>query len=563
VSTTTKRAAATTAVLALAASGLLAGVVKGPDASAAAPTTYYTAPNPSGTTDCSSPANACAVVTAVFMADDGDTVEFANGSYDMQSLNPLDPPLTVGTSIRLRAAAGARPVLDAHGIGTFGLITVIGVAHVLIDGLTLRGASAGVVTVGTFGASALIRYSTIVDNGFGIQALDGPVYVEDSTIADNADTGILARSPVRVTGSTVGHNGVGIDGPGPVTGTPVFIGASIVAGNTTDCPNPLWDEGYNIDGDNSCGFTGTGSVSGSATIAASLAQLADNGGPTPTMALRAGSPAIGLVTGAPLDPLSAVCGTGDQRGVMRPAASCDAGAFQTQTITAAAPTFTDDRCVGGSAAGATYRIPSTAGVEYLVGGHVARSGSHPASDGSTVTITARPQLGYVLIGGTTWSHTYSALPLCTKSQSITFTSTPPTNATVGDVYTVRAKGGGSGEPVVFSTGSASVCTVTGSRVHFVAAGSCVVHADQAGNTTYEAAPQVSQIFKVHAGPTPSTSATPSPAPPSTGVPPSAGPASGGTAATGAPTAPLIVVALLLLAGGVGLLLLVGRARRAL
>jgi hypothetical protein len=41
-----------------------------------------------------------------------------------------------------------------------------------------------------------------------------------------------------------------------------------------------------------------------------------------------------------------------------------------------------------------------------------------------------------------------------------------------------------------------VCTVSGSTVSFVAVGDCTVAADQAGNTNYHAAPQVSQTFKI-------------------------------------------------------------------
>jgi hypothetical protein len=44
-----------------------------------------------------------------------------------------------------------------------------------------------------------------------------------------------------------------------------------------------------------------------------------------------------------------------------------------------------------------------------------------------------------------------------------------------------------------------VCTVSGSTVSYAAAGSCVIDANQAGNATYAAAPQVQQTIKVQAG----------------------------------------------------------------
>ena len=59
--------------------------------------------------------------------------------------------------------------------------------------------------------------------------------------------------------------------------------------------NDVTDLGYNIDDDGSCGFTSP-SISDSAMLDGTLGSLANNGGPTQTIALEPGSPAIGLVT---------------------------------------------------------------------------------------------------------------------------------------------------------------------------------------------------------------------------------------------------------------------------
>src|SRR5206468_8032380 len=53
--------------------------------------------------------------------------------------------------------------------------------------------------------------------------------------------------------------------------------------------------------------------------------------------------------------------------------------------------------------------------------------------------------------------------------------------------------------VCSSDPTASICTVSGSTVTGVAVGSCVVAANQAGNTTYNAAPQVTQTITVGKG----------------------------------------------------------------
>ena len=57
---------------------------------------------------------------------------------------------------------------------------------------------------------------------------------------------------------------------------------------------------------------------------------------------------------------------------------------------------------------------------------------------------------------------------------------------------------------MFSSGSPSVCSVSGSTVSFTAAGTCVVRANQSGNASYQPAPQVQQSFTVVPPPSPQT-----------------------------------------------------------
>jgi hypothetical protein len=88
-----------------------------------------------------------------------------------------------------------------------------------------------------------------------------------------------------------------------------------------------------------------------------------------------------------------------------------------------------------------------------------------------------------------------------QSQTVTFTSTAPTNATVGgSSYTVSATAT-SGLAVTFSTSTTAVCTVSGTTVSYVAAGTCTVLASQSGNATYEAATPKAQSFEVAGAPT--------------------------------------------------------------
>ncbi len=75
------------------------------------------------------------------------------------------------------------------------------------------------------------------------------------------------------------------------------------------------------------------------------------------------------------------------------------------------------------------------------------------------------------------------------SQSITFTSVPPSGA-------VAASGGGPGNPVTFSSGSSPVCSASGSTVTSKTVGSCVIDAKQAVSAQYQASAQAGQTITV-------------------------------------------------------------------
>jgi alpha-tubulin suppressor-like RCC1 family protein len=88
------------------------------------------------------------------------------------------------------------------------------------------------------------------------------------------------------------------------------------------------------------------------------------------------------------------------------------------------------------------------------------------------------------------------ITVVSPSQSIVFTSSPPSQALTGGSYNVSATGGASGNAVTFSSLTSAVCTVGASTVSFEAAGSCTVAADQAGANGYNAALQVTQVFSI-------------------------------------------------------------------
>jgi hypothetical protein len=81
------------------------------------------------------------------------------------------------------------------------------------------------------------------------------------------------------------------------------------------------------------------------------------------------------------------------------------------------------------------------------------------------------------------------------SQTLSAISFTPATLAVGGTSTASATAT-SKLAVVFSSKTASVCTVSGSAVKGVAAGTCTLAADQAGNASYNAAPQVTQNLTV-------------------------------------------------------------------
>lgn len=116
-------------------------------------------------------------------------------------------------------------------------------------------------------------------------------------------------------------------GSGGIKSSGCVLVNTVLAENNYNGWGSLADGGHNVSSDASCAFTGGGSLNNTDP---KLGPLADNGGPTLTMALLPGSPAINA--GDPLDAPPV-----DQRGVARPQGpGVDIGAFEYQYV----PVFT-------------------------------------------------------------------------------------------------------------------------------------------------------------------------------------------------------------------------------
>jgi hypothetical protein len=88
-------------------------------------------------------------------------------------------------------------------------------------------------------------------------------------------------------------------------------------------------------------------------------------------------------------------------------------------------------------------------------------------------------------------------PTGKQGQTISFTSAAPAHPVANGLpYTATATAS-SGLPVVLALDASSTgCALSGSTVTFSAAGTCIIDANQAGNGTYAAAPQVAQSLAV-------------------------------------------------------------------
>jgi len=151
----------------------------------------------------------------------------------------------------------------------------------------------------------------------------------DATSEAGAVTGFQDNTVVRIIHSTIAGNphssaAFNLNFPGSV-GTTVELRGSVIDDGPNACGVVAGTSSYNVDAGSSCPV-GTGGVSNAAPL---LGPLASNGGPTQTLALLSGSPAIDRVPlAACTDDLGAPL-THDQRGFARPVGgACDAGAFE-------------------------------------------------------------------------------------------------------------------------------------------------------------------------------------------------------------------------------------------
>jgi fibronectin-binding autotransporter adhesin len=277
----------------------------------------------------------------------GGTVTFA---VPANSTINLASTLDVTTNVTIDGTTAPGLAINGNGSGSVfhieSAVTNANFSTVTIEGGS-TSAGGGILNEGTLTLTNCTISNNNATLGGGINN-SGTLSLSDCTVANNhtvsdgggfLNTGTLSLSDCTVTnntGDTSGGGGIKMEG-GTLT-----LSNSIVSGNgnTVDIDGNFTGD-YNLIGSTDGTFDGPHNIVGGDPM---LASLANNGGPTQTVALIPGSPAA-----AAGDPTHG--GTLDQRGILRPAIP-DIGAFELERITpssASIPNTTTTMTIAGSA----------------------------------------------------------------------------------------------------------------------------------------------------------------------------------------------------------------------
>jgi hypothetical protein len=386
-------------------------------------------------------------------------------------------------------------ILDANGIVgadtiTFtvsGTIRLASTLPAINDELTIDGTGQSITISGenTVRVIAVNRGKTLnlnaltVMNGFacagaGIYNRAGTVNITNSTFAGNVSSGCAGGGALNengimnVTNSTfsgnsgsiggaISHNGLtlnvtnstfsnnsGREGINANAGTATLRNTLVVNSVGRNCAGTITDGGSNLQ------FGGSTANSCGATIPTPAADplggntLADNGGPTPTIALLVGSAAIDAIP-------SANCAVAtDQRGIARPQGSaCDIGAFelQPQASDATAPTTT----ISSPADGAVYLLGQSVTASYACQDENGGSGLAECIG----TVASGASIDTASVGSHTFTVNAADTAGNTASKSVTYQVVYNWSGffqPIDNLPTVNSAKAGSAIPVTFSLG---------------------------------------------------------------------------------------------------------------
>lgn len=235
---------------------------------------------------------------------------------------------------------------------------------------------------------------------------------------------------------------------------------------------------------------GTGAVSATSSAGLTPVTFSSN---TTSVCTVSGSTVTGVTAGGTCTIAADQAGNADTNAATQTQSFSVGIGNQTISITAA-PT--------GLAMGATGTVTATATSGLAVTLTSANTGVCIISGGTVTPVTT----GTCTINANQAGNSnYTAAPqmqstftitAAKANQTIAFGTAP--TVTAGATGTVSATASPSGYTVAFSSTTTGVCTVSGTTVTGVTAGTCTIAANQAGDASYNAAPTVNQSFTVGA-----------------------------------------------------------------
>jgi CSLREA domain-containing protein len=287
--------------------------------------------------DAVGPASGCAVGAG------NDTIVVPAGTYTLTRAGTGDNINLTGdldvTEFATIIHTGLDPaVVDANGLDR--VFHTSSTGQVRIVGLEITGGQLGQNGGGIFNDGSLaLEKVTVFDNqglfGGGVANAGGTMTVSNSTFFDNTasssgggiSTGTVGNS-TSITSTTIAGNTANLDAGGIQGGVgQTSLRSVLISGNTDtsggNAPDCAQQAGFfESSGDTlvadptGCGglTNGPGDIEGQDPL---LGPLAYNGGPTRTLSLLAGSPAINAADECPPD---------DQRGA--PRSACDIGSYE-------------------------------------------------------------------------------------------------------------------------------------------------------------------------------------------------------------------------------------------
>jgi len=339
-------------------------------AALASTTWYVNGVSGSNSNNCLSASAACKTIGhAISLAASGDTIMVAAATYAEH--------LTISFNLNLIGSGASTTVINGELAGRVVTISssiasvtlsMMTIWDGLVGGSVARGGgifNSGTLTInnctiaynqlkgsnGSFGigiynaGSLTINNSTVNQNrggpisgGGGIYNM-GKVTLNNSTLTGNSATlggGIdNASGTVGVFSSTFSSNSAGKGANILTSGGRATVQNSIMANSPREanCSGAITSNGYNMSSDGTCAFYNSGDRNNTDPL---LGALGNYGGPTQTIPLLSGSPAIDAG-----NPSGCTDGQGhllktDQRGQPRPdkkedTTGCDMGAYERQT----------------------------------------------------------------------------------------------------------------------------------------------------------------------------------------------------------------------------------------